>query len=287
MNPPLVSIGLPVYNGENHLDEALDSLRAQQYPNLEIVAIDNASHDTTPRILQSHAAADSRIRIHRNPATIPVEANFNRAVELARGELFMWAAHDDLWEPEFVPELEQLLQKRTDAVLAFSLADARNPDGTLRHTYPRVAEIPSPDRLRRLTRFIRQNDRHGKANLTYGLMRTEVLRRAGGLTLWGDNTWGFDFLSVFRILTFGDAVLSPKLLFHKRDLPRDYLPLPEGPFFRRTGHVLNVKRGYFRGYLRIIRIAEGLSPVERLRLQAVVWGQIFYLYLRELPRIRR
>lgn len=287
MSHPLVSVGLPVYNGEDYLDEALISLRRQRYPNLEIVAVDNASRDATLQILRRHANEDSRIRIHRNPATIPAEANFNKSLEVARGELFMWAAHDDLWEPEFMSELEQLLQRRPDAVLAFSLSNALSPDGAPRHSYPRVAEICSQNRLQRLTRFIRQSDRHGKANLTYGLIRTEVLRQAGGLKVWGDNRWGFDFLSVFRILTFGDVALSPNLLFHKRDLPQDYLPLPKGTFLKRTAHVVKTKHGYFRGYLRIIQLIENLSPRERLRLQAVVWSQICYLYLRELPRIRR
>src|ERR1035438_9843576 len=98
MTPPVprVSIGLPVYNGENYLDPALNSILRQDYSDLELIISDNASTDATGNICREYAAKDPRIRYYRNETNIGASANFNCLVKLARGEYFKWAAHDDV-----------------------------------------------------------------------------------------------------------------------------------------------------------------------------------------------
>lgn len=63
---PLISIGLPVYNGERHIRQALDSLLAQNYGDFELIISDNASTDETQQICLEYAARDERIRYYRN-----------------------------------------------------------------------------------------------------------------------------------------------------------------------------------------------------------------------------
>ena len=63
---PDISVVLPVYNGEEHLAEAIDSILAQTFSNFEFIIIDDASTDRTPSILRKYAAMDSRIRIITN-----------------------------------------------------------------------------------------------------------------------------------------------------------------------------------------------------------------------------
>ena len=92
---PLVSVGLPVYNGERYLREAVDSVLGQTYVNLELVISDNASTDATEAICREYAARDPRVRYHRAERNRGAVWNFNRAFELARGEFFMWQAFDD------------------------------------------------------------------------------------------------------------------------------------------------------------------------------------------------
>ncbi len=60
-NLPLVSIGMPVFNGEDFLEAALESLLAQTFTDFEIILADNASSDRTPEICQAYAAKDVRI----------------------------------------------------------------------------------------------------------------------------------------------------------------------------------------------------------------------------------
>lgn len=74
---PLVSILLPVYNGQQYLQHSIDSVFAQTYDNWQLLCVDNASTDATPEILQQAANSDSRIKVVRNPETVSVIENHN------------------------------------------------------------------------------------------------------------------------------------------------------------------------------------------------------------------
>lgn len=82
-NKPLVSVVMPVYNGERSLERAVRSVLAQTYDRFECVILDNCSTDATPNIIEKLTDEDSRIRPHRNPETYPVMKNHNAVVELA------------------------------------------------------------------------------------------------------------------------------------------------------------------------------------------------------------
>jgi glycosyltransferase involved in cell wall biosynthesis len=116
---PLVSIGLPVYNGEDYLHLALDLLLTQDYENFELIISDNASTDRTPEICQEYVAKDSRIRYIRQPENRGSTANFNVLLTEARGDYFMWAATDDLWDKSFIKTLLHALVSHPQCVLAF------------------------------------------------------------------------------------------------------------------------------------------------------------------------
>lgn len=99
---PKVSIGLPVRNGEAHVAEALASLLGQTCGDFELIISDNASTDSTPGICARAAASDRRVRYQRLEQNCGAVGNFNRLAREARGKYFMWAAHDDLWDVEFL-----------------------------------------------------------------------------------------------------------------------------------------------------------------------------------------
>jgi glycosyltransferase involved in cell wall biosynthesis len=102
---PLVSIGLPVYNGEKYVREAIDSLLAQSLTDFELLISDNASTDDTRRICEAYARRDSRVRYLRQPENIGAGRNFEFVLDNARGKFFMWAAHDDAWAANWLEVL--------------------------------------------------------------------------------------------------------------------------------------------------------------------------------------
>lgn len=106
---PLISLITPVYNGEKYLARCLDSLRAQDYPRLEFIVVDDGSTDRTPQILADYAARDPRLRIFRQKNSGQGAAR-NRALQQCRGEFIGFADADDYAEPALVSSLLQALQ---------------------------------------------------------------------------------------------------------------------------------------------------------------------------------
>lgn len=117
---PLVSIGVAVYNEAKHLAEALDSLCAQDYRNIEIIISDNASTDATPQICADYLARDPRIRYHRKDTNTGSFDNFNRVLDLARGEFFMWASGHDVRHPSQVSRCVEAMLEDPGIVLCYT-----------------------------------------------------------------------------------------------------------------------------------------------------------------------
>lgn len=117
---PKVSIGMPVYNEELFIRKALDSLLAQTYGDFEIIISDNASTDATAEICKEYLQRDRRIRYIRQSQNLGGYHNFLFAFKEARGEYFMWAAADDLWDQNCLMKWASVLSTHDDVGLVFS-----------------------------------------------------------------------------------------------------------------------------------------------------------------------
>jgi glycosyltransferase involved in cell wall biosynthesis len=105
MGNPLVTVCIPTYNGQTYLRECLESVSGQTFPDIEIVAIDDHSSDRTMEILGEYQKKDPRLRVVRNPKNLGLVDNWNRCVELARGEWIKFVFQDDLIAPTCVEKL--------------------------------------------------------------------------------------------------------------------------------------------------------------------------------------
>jgi glycosyltransferase involved in cell wall biosynthesis len=119
---PRVSVGLPVYNGEKYLGQAIESILAQTFQDIELIIYDNASTDGTEEISREYMARDTRIRYVRNSENIGAAMNFNRVFHHSSGEYFKWAAHDDLHKPDFLRKCVQALDRDPTVLLAYTRA---------------------------------------------------------------------------------------------------------------------------------------------------------------------
>jgi len=95
MENTLISICIPLYNGEKYLEQCLNSAINQTYKNIEIVLVDDASSDSTWSIASKYAERDTRIKLHRNDKNIGLVANFNKCLQLAGGEWIKLLLQDD------------------------------------------------------------------------------------------------------------------------------------------------------------------------------------------------
>ncbi len=114
---PLVTIGLPVFNGEAYVTKAIESVLSQTMPDLELVICDNCSTDRTQAICEAFAAADQRVRYVRHARNLGAGPNYDHCFELARGTYFKWAAHDDMLAPEYLELAVAALERQPEAVL--------------------------------------------------------------------------------------------------------------------------------------------------------------------------
>jgi glycosyltransferase involved in cell wall biosynthesis len=207
---PRLSIGLPVYNGEAFLAAAIDSLLAQTYRDFELIITDNASTDGTEAICRARAARDPRVRYYRNASNVGAMHNFNRVVELARGEYFKWAAHDDLHEPAFLERCVEALERRPDVVLACTrLADIDEKDARKAVAATGLAwDSPHPNaRFRALA-----NPRH-RCESIFGVIRASVLRR----TFLISDYAGCDRVLLAQLALAGKFYEVPEVLFLHRE----------------------------------------------------------------------
>ena len=205
---PRVSIGLPVHNGEKYLEQAINSIRAQTYSSFELIVSDNASTDRTEDICRSHALRDSRIRYSRNSTNIGGANNANLTVQLARGEYFRWASHDDVLAPTLIERLVSVLDNHPEVVLAYSRVIDIDEEGRyLREVDGSPGVFGGPaERFRGLA---------GWGHLCepiYGLIRSRVLRETG---LHGNYT-DADRTLLCRLCLHGRFQQVPEALFLRR-----------------------------------------------------------------------
>lgn len=126
---PKISIGLPVYNGENYIEEAINSLIHQSFKDFEIVISDNASTDRTQEICEFFQSQDKRIRYYRNSTNMGAAYNYKKVFKLAKGDFFKWMAHDDKCSPNYLEECIKVLENDPTIVMCFprvSLIDQDN-----------------------------------------------------------------------------------------------------------------------------------------------------------------
>lgn len=115
LTPPLISVALCTYNGARFLREQLDSLLAQTYTNLEIIAVDDRSSDETAAILHEYAARDPRLRVTVNASNVGLQQNFQRALSLCSGDLIAPCDQDDVWLPQKLSTLFDIIGDRSMA----------------------------------------------------------------------------------------------------------------------------------------------------------------------------
>lgn len=173
-NYPLVSIGLPVFNGARGLAEALDALLGQDYPNFEIIISDNASTDSSPDICKKYIQKDSRIKYGRSEKNLGGPWNFSRVFELSSGKYFMWAAYDDKHHKSFVSECVKKMEQCPDAALVHVICAVKTEESeelsyyTNINTFEGVTGLPA--------RY-RETLEHLPATAIYGLFRSSLVRK--------------------------------------------------------------------------------------------------------------
>lgn len=208
---------MPVYNGERYLAEAIESLLAQTFRDFELIVADNASTDATPEMVREYARRDSRVRLCRADVNGGLAWNYSRLVDLASGEYFKWAAHDDLCAPQFLARLVDTLDRHPEAAWCHSWtgfidetgAPTRGPTGPVF----RYSGQPGRRDARPEQRFRAVMLGSGECYDTYGLFRLALLRPSGRQRPW----FGSDKILIAEMSLKGTFLEVPDVLFFNRE----------------------------------------------------------------------
>lgn len=206
---PVISIGLPVYNGARHLTRAIDSLLSQTFADLELIISDNASTDDTEQISEGFRRQDSRVRYFRQHFNIGAPRNWNFVVAQARGRYFKWASANDYCAPTLLSECSDVLIRHPGVVLCSSrttLVD--DSDNTLQPydgDFAVLEDWPS-DRYGRIRRSLALN------NAQMGLIRLDLLTRTRLEGIYP----GSDLVLMAELALLGRFWLLDDALFYRR-----------------------------------------------------------------------
>jgi glycosyltransferase involved in cell wall biosynthesis len=217
VSTPKVSIGMPVYNGEPFIREALDSLLAQTFTDFELIISDNASTDGTEAICREYTKKDRRVRYMRQPENMGAVVNFQFVLDEAEGEYFMWAAADDIWEPSWVEILLPVSEKYQ--CLAYGTVVAVDQSGAqIYNPASGQAFDFSGSKATRRAKYLFSRSSRGKANPIYGLLPRSKMKNArfdilSEISSGSDMLFLFDLLSTVEIRRPNDMILHYKRIY--------------------------------------------------------------------------
>jgi glycosyltransferase involved in cell wall biosynthesis len=244
---PLVSIGLPVYNAENFIRDALNSIQNQTLDDFELIISDNASTDGTERICKEFADRDQRIRYYRNDQNMGAKWNHKRVFDLSVGRYFKWISHDDLYAPTYLARCVEVLASNSSVVLCHTQTCLIDKDGNeipfsseknclvdkYGNTHMKLDEY-------NLSSGSKVHQRYGEVlreirycHMIYGLIPSEQFKK---ISLQG-NYYGWDKVFLAEISLLGDLEVIPeKLFFNRRHAKQSgSIPAQEKSNYTKTG----------------------------------------------------
>ena len=222
---PLITIGIPVFNGDKLLKRRMESILNQTYKNFEIIISDNASTDKTSELSKEFLKNGENIRYYRQEENIGYVNNFNYLIKEATGKYFVIAAVDDIWELDFLEKNVNVLELNKNIVGSIgnvkyfgNILNKNNPSKIIQ----KLKKIIRKQDVNILEKHVRSVSgeynqkvdsylRFNQGSFVYGLYRTKVIQKniiLGPLMAW-------DLAFILNILKFGDLHVIDQVLLHK------------------------------------------------------------------------
>jgi glycosyltransferase involved in cell wall biosynthesis len=215
---PAITIGLPVFNGSTHIREAIDSILSQSFCKFTLIIADNCSTDDTFKIISEYKDRDPRISIVKHQNNIGGLENLFYLAKNIRTPYFMWFAHDDVMEQEFLRTCVDILEANQNVDMAFTGIRNIDTNGKCIRSYQDFHLLPVKSNSMSLIKYIFEPELNGKANLIYSLYRSAKLTEyIANNKIQLSAPWGPDVAFIFSILCSGSNIeIDDRVLFNKR-----------------------------------------------------------------------
>ena len=212
---PTVCVGLPVYNGDEFLGQAIESILSQDFENIQLIISDNCSTDNTEEICLEYQKMDKRIRYHRLEENLGGHTNFLNVLGLSSAPYFMWASHDDLRERTFITKCLERLESDPSIALVYPRSKVLDNNSRflgIANDHVNANQDSGVERFRHLIWEI------GMCNMVYGLYRTNILKK---VRAWDGALFADNLILAEIALLLGKIVQIDDVLFVRR-LTRNY-----------------------------------------------------------------
>ena len=210
--PSSVSALLPAWQAAGFIQPTLDCLSAQTHPRLQVIVSVDLSDDDTFDICAAHAARDARFTVLRQSRRLGYVGNCNFLLGQAVSDHVLFAFHDDVLKPKYVECLSAMLDKRPEAVMAFSDLQLTHVGGKQEQVSFTLLEGVT-DRVKRGQIMVRGKNNWWVPNR--GVFRLERTRRIGGLKTHGAGEFSADWPWLFHMSLLGEFARVPLTLCHK------------------------------------------------------------------------
>ncbi len=216
---PIVTIGIPAYNGEKTISRTIDSILSQSIVNFKLVISDDGSTDSTPEICRKYEQNDSRIKYIQQKKNSGWITNWTFLAENADTKYFVWIANDDYWEPEFLEKNIKILE--TNPKIVGSISDIQLVGPNIKNYYPNQKEINSKQSHSKFI-FVRSINGTYKEKIKnilefnwivnlYSIFRTEELKKS----IIHEHFVSWDFALILNIIKFGDLYVIDEVLAYR------------------------------------------------------------------------
>lgn len=214
-----ISIGLPVYNGENFIQDRIENILSQSYSNFELIISNNASIDSTDKICREFKNKDERIKYFIQEKNKGGLWNFQFVLNESDSDYFVWAGVDDVWDKDFLRENIEFLEKETNFVGSISQVDSFGElDGREISSNRQMKKIierfrwskygvqeATGDYGKKVKTYLNRNS----AQALYGIFRTNALKKS----IVKKSFLGMDLAIILDVLKYGDLhVVQKKLI---------------------------------------------------------------------------
>lgn len=211
MGKPKVSVCIPVYNRPDFICDAIESVLAQSFNDFELIVTDNCSTDNTPEVIKNYAAADDRIKYHRNKNNLGVCSNFSQGLLLAKGKYIKFLLSDDKLAPACLEVFVEVMEKHPTVSLVTSYTQAFGGSSNIRD----ASSFPGTGLL---DGKIYQKDLLINGNWPGGPSSVMFRRRDLyiGLFNYMWKYWLVDLDMWIRLLSLGDVYVVTEILSYLR-----------------------------------------------------------------------
>ncbi len=210
MEKNLVSVCIPVYNGEATIKETLDSVISQTYKELEIIIVDNCSTDRTLNIVSG--ANDSRIRVYKNDTNLGMVGNWNKCLEYVRGSYIQFVCADDILYPECIRRKVEMMEHCERLSMVFGASEIIDSAGKViikRHIFKKSC-IADGGKLAKRSYYLK--NLYGEPSNV--LFKAKLLAEAGNFAL--NTCYTTDWDMWLRLSCLGDVGYVNEILVKYR-----------------------------------------------------------------------